>query len=140
MQQDPASPRNIHSNKTLLIFYEATTEYIVRPHSATKIWKTGDRKTQFGCPNVSRRLNGPRSFLLSRGSGRFYHRSRARVNRKWGTGIPSSWDWLPFRVMPSGEGPLVTIGVSDHNFAAVVVNQQLAVARPFTRKIDHHLD
>src|SRR5215510_5113163 len=43
----------------------------------------------------------------------------------------------PPGMMPFGERPQIPVGVGDHNFGSVVVNKEVVVVRPFTRKIDH---
>ena len=51
----------------------------------------------------------------------------------------SSWRRLPPGMMPFGERPQIPIGARDHDSAAVVVNEEVVVVRPFARKIYHHL-
>src|SRR5262245_56333307 len=46
---------------------------------------------------------------------------------------------LPPGMMPFGERPQIPVGARDHDSAAVVVNEEVVVLRPFARKIDHHV-
>src|SRR5882672_5920899 len=59
----------------------------------------------------------------------------------------SSGRRAPLGMMTFSERSQIAVGARNHNFAAVVVNEEIVVlrpfarplTRPFTRKIDHHL-